>query len=303
MRTDYRWSVRRLGILLVALIGLGCGGVGPRGTPTRLVVATSIPPHTWLIEEIGGDRVEVHTVLRPGESPTTHQPSDAQVSRVLSSRVFFRCGVPFESGAWFRALGGHIEIVDLRDGVAIRTMESHTHEGVAVGEGSQPSGAAVDPHIWLSPRRLMVQARLVAATLQRLDPDHARDYAARLAGLIAELEELDAWIKNTLAPYRGRAFVVFHPSWGYFADDYGIRQIAIEIEGKEPSDAELTKLQEETRALAVSVVFVQPQIAGKSARAVAGALGARLETLDPLAPDIVANLRHVTATITESFRD
>ncbi len=295
--------MRLLGIILLASIGLGCGAAVPDGASSKIVVATSIPPHAWLIDQIGGEYVEVHTVLRPGESPTTHQPSDAQVSRVLSSRVFFRCGVPFESGAWFRALDGHLEIVDLRDGVAIRTMASHTHDGDAVEEGAHPSGDAVDPHIWLSPRRLMVQARLVAATLQQLDPNHARDYAARLAGLISEFEELDAWIENTLAPYRGRAFVVFHPSWGYFADDYGIRQLAIEIEGKEPSDAELTRLQEEAHTLAVSVVFVQPQIAGKSARAVAGAMGARLETLDPLAPDIVANLRHVTATIAESFRD
>ena len=105
------------------------------------------------------------------------------------------------------------------------------------------------------------------------EPQSAADYDARLAELTIELGELDVWIEDTLAPYRGRAFVVFHPSWGYFADDYGLRQIAIETEGKEPSDSELTGIQEETRSLGVSVVFVQPQIAGKSAQAIAGAMG------------------------------
>jgi zinc transport system substrate-binding protein len=95
--------------------------------------------------------------------------------------------------------------------------------------------------------------------------------------------------------------VVFHPSWGYFADDYGLRQVAIEIEGKEPSDIEVTDIQEATREHEISVIYVQPQIAGKSARAIAGVLGARLETLDPLAPDIVANLRRTTEILAVGF--
>jgi len=280
------------------MIGIGCGAAGPEGVPSKLVVATSIPPHAWLIDQIGGEHAEVHTVLRPGESPTTHQPSDAQVSRVLSGRVFFRCGVPFESGAWFRAIASRLEVVDLRDGVATRTMDTHSHDG-----DPHHLPDAADPHIWLSPRRLMIQARLVAETLQQLDPDHARDYKARLNQVINELEALDAWIEDTFAAFSGRAFVVFHPSWGYFADDYGLRQIAIETEGKEPSDAELTGIQELARTLEISVVYVQPQIAGKSARAIADAMGVRVETLDPLAPDIVSNLRHTTEIIADGFHD
>jgi zinc transport system substrate-binding protein len=295
--------MRHPAILLLAIFGLGCGAVEPGGAPARLIVATSIPPHAWLIERIGGDQVEVHTVLRPGESPTTHQPSDLQVSRVLSGRVFFRTGVPFESGAWFHALEGDLEIVDLRDGVPTRTMDTHAHGGEAVEADSTHDRKAVDPHIWLSPRRLVIQARLIGKTLQRLDPDRARDYQARLTELTAELDELDAWIGVTLAPYRGRVFVVFHPSWGYFADDYGLRQIAIETEGKEPSDAELSRFQEEIGALEIPVIYVQPQIAGKSARAIAGVIGARLETLDPLAPDVIANLRRTTGTIAGGFGD
>jgi len=295
--------VRQLAASCLVLIGLACGVVDPGKAPPTLTVSTSIAPHAWLTERIGGDQVVVHTVLRPGESPTTHQPSDLQVSRVLSGRVFFRSGVPFESGAWFRALEGHLEIVDLRNGVATRTMETHAYVGGATEENSHHLQGATDPHIWLSPERLAVQARLITETLQQMDPDHASEYAANLTELISELDELDAFIETTLAPYRGRSFVVFHPSWGYFADDYGLRQIAIEIEGNNPSDAELTRIQEQTRALGVSVVFVQPQIAGQSARAIAEVMGARLETLDPLTPDVIANLRHVTNSIAESLHD
>lgn len=285
------------------LTSFGCGAADRAGPPARTVVATSIPPHAWLIEKIGGDAVEVHTVLRPGESPTTHQPSDLQVSRVLSSRVFFRSGTPFESGAWFRALEGQLEIVDLRDGVATRTMANHSHHAEGAGETDHDHRGAVDPHIWLSPKRLVSQAARVAETLKRLDPAHTAEYEAHLAELTAELDGLDVWIEEILAPYRGRAFVVFHPSWGYFADDYGLRQIAIETEGKEPSDSEITAIQEQTRSLGVSVVFVQPQIAGQSASAIAGVMGARLETLDPLAPDVIANLIHVTESLASALDD
>ena len=296
--------MRQLGALLLALIGLGCGAADPGATPAKIIVATSIPPHAWLIEQIGGDAVEVHTVLRPGESPTTHQPSDLQVSRVLSGRVFFRSGVPFEAGAWFRALEGHLEIVDLRNGVATRTMDTHAHGGEAVKEDrSPPSGRHRSAHL----------AEPEAA--DDPGPDRGRDPRGTgsepgsgvcpPSGRVARQNSRSSTpgSQTTLAPYQGRAFVVFHPSWGYYADDYGLRQIAIETEGKEPSDSEITRIQEETRSLGVSVVFVQPQIAGQSAEAIAGVIGARLETLDPLAPDVVANLRRVTDSIAGGFDD
>ncbi len=285
-------------ILLMVLIGLGCGvGDDPEPTSSMVTVAASIPPHAWLIERIGGDRVTAHCLLRPGESPTTHQPSDAQVSVAASAQVLFRCGVPFESGAWFRALEDTLDVVDLRDGVATRRMaHHHDHAGT---HGRHDDG--IDPHTWLSPSRLSVQARTVAAVLQRLDPEHDDEYETRLEALLDDLDDLDARLEESLEPYRGRSFVVFHPSWGYFADDYGLEQLAIEIEGKEPSDAELTRIQQRARSLQVSVVFVQPQIAGRSAQAVAEALGARLETLDPLAPDVIANLRQAADAVVRGF--
>jgi zinc transport system substrate-binding protein len=284
------------------MTGLGCGGVDPGPEPVSpVVLATSIPPHAWLIERIGGEHVTVHTVLRPGESPTTHQPSDAQVSRVLEARVYLRCGVPFESGPWFRALASELEVVDLRAGVPVRRM-FHSHAADTAGPPSH-DGDSVDPHIWLSPMRLGIQARTIAETLQRIDPDRAAEYAAALDGVLEDLGQLDAGITEVLTPYRGRTFVVFHPSWGYFADDYGLVQLAIEIEGKEPTDAELTRIQRRARDLGVTAVFVQPQISGRSAQAVADVLGARLETLDPLVPDVIANLRHAADAIAGGFAD
>ena len=180
-------------------------------------------------------------------------------------------------------------------------MDDHRHRQGGPSRGHEDPRSVLDPHAWLSPKRLALQARMVTEALKRLDPSRAKDFDLTLGELLSELDELDRRIKATLAPYRGRAFVVFHPSWGYFADDYGLTQIAIEIEGKEPTDAEITRLQRQVQALDIPVVFVQPQIAGRAARAVADAMGAELETLDPLAAEIPANLERAAKAIAESF--
>jgi len=292
--------MRKSAILLLAVFGLACGAGEPSGGSEALRAAVSIPPHAWLVEQIGGEAVDVATVLAPGDSPATHQPTDVQVSRVLSSRVYFSSGVPFESGPWFSALAQHVAVVALNDGVADRVFDDHSH-GVEIPKRPGSVTSSFDPHTWLSPARLTQQARTVTETLTRLDPDRSAIYAANLGDLEIELAALDTWIRSALAPHQGRAFVVFHPSWGYFADDYGLSQIAIEIEGNEPSDSEITHLQLEAREFGVSTIFVQPEIAGRAARAVADAVGADVAILDPLAADIPANLRRTAGAIAGSF--
>ncbi len=264
-----------------------------------LQVAVTVAPQKWLVEEVGGERVRVTALVVSGDSPATYLPSDAQVSRLMGSAVYFRIGVPNENGPWFDAVrGSGLEIVDLRDGVELLDMsdpgghgaESHSHAGK-------------DPHSWLSPQRLKIQARTVAATLARLDPAAGDQYRRRLADLEQRLEGLDAELRRLLAPFAGRPFLVFHPAWGYLAADYGLRQVTLEIEGKEPSEAEVTELQALARREGIGVVFVQPQITGRAAAALAAAIGGRTEVLDPLAAGVAANLRHAAELIAASFDD
>jgi zinc transport system substrate-binding protein len=288
-----------LALPLMAACGQG-GGAPPAG----LSVAVSVPPQVWLVERIGGTRVSVLPILSPWDSPHTYQPTDAQISRIMQTRVYFRIGIAFEEGPWFAAIrsAGRTVIVDQRAGVPIRAMVEHHHEQGepegAHGEGEE----GLDPHIWLSPRLLKIQAATIARALAEADPDHAAEYRANLEVVLGELDELDARLTELLAPARGRTFLVFHPAWGYFADAYGLVQEAIEIEGKEPSDSELTAIQRLARARGIGVVFVQPQIAGLSAQAVARAIGARLETLDPMDRDLPGNLLRAATAIAAASR-
>jgi len=300
-------------------------------------VAVSIVPQQWLVEQIGGDRVEVTVMVRPGESHETYQPTDAQISQLMGAAALFCVGIPFENSRAMAAVRSQatLRVVDTREGIPLREMtplercgdnvahppsagrSSPAQPGAAVpqvgsGAGSQQEGGEAgshghahdgkDPHIWLSPRLLKIQARTIARTLGELDPAGREVYDRNLAATEEQLDAADREIGRVLEPCRGKMFFVFHPAWGYLADDYGLKQVAIEAEGKEPSDEEATALQRLARQQGVKVVFVQPQIASRGAEAIAQAIGARVEPLDPLAPDLLDNLVRAARAIADSYR-
>lgn len=290
-------------------------------------VAVSIPPQAYLVERIGESHVRVATLLQPGESPASYQPSDKQVSEVLRSKIYFRIGVPFENGKWLdaiKAAGQEVRIVDLREGIRLRHFAGGEAQRQVPIQEAHPEGPGVreerrmpqekdhssplcihegaDPHIWLSPELLMIQSRTVARVLEETDPAHAIQYRENLNRLLERLQKAHTELKQLLLPWGGKRIYVYHPAWGYFCDAYGLEQVPLEIEGKEPSDQELTRLQAKARMDGVKVIFVQPQIAGRSAEALGKTLGAKLRRIDPLARDVPRNLRAVAQAIVESFR-
>ncbi len=301
--------------LLVGAAMLGATGctrsTDRQSGPEKLTVAVSVAPQAWLVKQIGGDRIDVLTLVAPADNPHTYQPSDAQVSRVMQAAAYFRIGVPFESGPWFEAIESSrkVPIVDVRKDITLRQMESHSHHeeedhhGHDHGHAHEHQHAGPDPHIWLSPPLLKTQAGTIADALSEIDPANRSGYDRNRAAVQQRLDDLDARIVELLEPLSNRAFFVFHPAWGYFADAYGLKQVAIEIEGKQPSDAELTEVQQEARRLGIQVIFVQPQITGQAAHAVAEAVGARVETLDPLAEDVAGNLLGAAEAIARSHQE
>jgi len=306
---------------LAAFLGLTTllGGCGEGAEPQdgRMKVAVTIPPQVWLVEAIGGERVAVRALLPPHESPHTYQPTDREVTAVLRGDLFIRIGVAAESGPQFQAMigAGKLTIIDQRQGITLRSMEpqghSHGHDcgldhrhGHAVVDAEKHSKARTvwtDPHIWTSPRLLKEQASTVAKALSAADPDHHDHYQRNLVAVQRQLDELDAELTQILAGVRGEAFFVFHPSWGYFAADYGLKQIPIEIQGKHPTDRELTHLTALAREHRARVVFVQPQVKGPAAAAIAYQIGAVVREIDPLAVDVPDNLRTAAQAIAQTL--
>ncbi|HPG66751.1 MAG TPA: zinc ABC transporter substrate-binding protein [Candidatus Hydrogenedentes bacterium] len=286
---------------VVALVVLSaCGRPDTAGPATdtegRIKVTVSVLPQRDIVERVGGDRVEVNVLVQPGQSPETYTPTPKQVTALSEAGLFFGVGLPFEESLLRRitGLGTVIKVVDTRQGIPLRAIEDHGHDDHERAEGE-------DPHIWLAPELVQIQARTVADALASVDPAHARAYAERAEAFIATLDTVQRAVSAALAPYRGRAFYVFHPAYGYFADAFGLEQRPIEIGGKSPAPAQLQTFIEQARADGVRVVFVQPQCDASTAEAIANALGGEVVPLDPLAPDIVATIEKMATTIVEAF--
>ncbi|MDJ0784922.1 MAG: zinc ABC transporter substrate-binding protein [Desulfosarcinaceae bacterium] len=171
--------------------------------------------------------------------------------------------------------------------------EKDDHHAEAEHPEDHHEHTGLDPHIWLSPPLVKIQARTILAALQDADPAHRDDYAANFNAFMARIDQLDADLKKTFAGQKGLQFMVFHPSWGYFAHAYGLKQVPIEVEGKDPKAAQLQALIQHAREDGIKVIFVQPQFSAASAQLVAKEIGGQVAFADPLAEDWMANLREV----------
>ncbi|WP_460185121.1 metal ABC transporter solute-binding protein, Zn/Mn family [Thermopirellula anaerolimosa] len=291
----------------------GCRKTEPGDTSSGVVVAVSLAPQAWLVRRIGGDRVQVEVMISGGSDPHTFQISDADVTRLARSRVFFAAGMPFERTPACQAVlrSGNARVVDLREELIGQGLiagdhghaDEHEHADSHDHEGHDHEHAHDEPlHVWLSPRLLKAQAETVAKTLEETDPAGGEVYRAGLAAVIAELDSLDKDLRAKLAPLRGQAFFVYHPAWECFAADYDLRQVAIEQSGKEPTDRELSELQQAAAETRIRLILTQPQISSRAAQAVAQTAGLRVETADPLAPDPTAELRRLADLLVSSYR-
>lgn len=288
--------IRSCVLLLAVLAPVPAGASSPQGPeePAALLVFVSIPPQRYVVERVGGPRVDVRVLVPPGQSPETYEPSPRQMAELGRARVYFRVGLPFEDPLVRRMSGliGDLDVADTRDGVPLRTF----------GAGSCAAhGGHADPHVWLDPQRVTIQARTVCEALIRAAPPFEREFRDRLQALLLDLERAKERISARLEPVRGRTFYVFHPAFGYFADAFGLVQVALEDEGKEPGPRQLARLVEQARRDGAGVLFVQPQHASRGARAFAEAIGARIVPLDPLAEDYLENLERMAEEIRASI--
>ncbi len=266
-------------------------------------VTVSIPPQKRFVEWVGGEHVQVSVMVGPGQNPATYEPTPRQMAGLAQSRLYYRIGVPFES-VWLQrmlSLNPGIRLLDARDGIALREIEpagGHHHDY----DHSHGESVRADPHIWLSPRRVVIMLRNLADTLSQIDPEHAREFAANARESIRRLQDLDRELRTRMGRLSSRDLMVFHPSWGYFADDYGLRQIAIEASGREPGPKTLARLLDQARRLQIGMIFVQPQFSQAQAKTLAEALGVRVVAIDPLAEDYLENLRQVADSLLGAAR-
>ncbi len=272
---------------------LACRPSAPEAQAGRIRVAASVPPQAYFVERIGGRHVEVEVMIPPGYSHVDYPLTPRQIVALSRARLYVAVGHPafeFERARIAPLLADlpGVEVVDMSRGMRLIEGEG---EGREHREHSHAGG---DPHVWVAPESVAVAARNIAAALERIDPGHAAEYRANLQGFEADVAALDTEIRSRLDNVQGSSFMVYHPTWGYFAREYGLRQVAIEAEGKEPSALRLIQLIEEAKRQRVKVIFVQSGFPRKSAQVIADAVGGRVLVADPQERDWLGNLRRVT---------
>jgi zinc transport system substrate-binding protein len=271
----------------------------------KVPVFVSIAPQKFFVEQIGKDLVDVQIMVEPGASPHSYEPKPSQMAVVSKARIYFAIGVTFER-AWLKRISAsnpRMTVVRTDHGIRKLPMAVHHHHGEEKNpEKGHHDPGALDPHIWLSPPLVKVQARNILTALQEVDPIHYSVYEANYQAFEAMLATLDGDLRNIFAGKKGLGFMVFHPAWGYFAEAYGLKQVPVEIEGKDPKPAQLKKLIDHAREHDIKIVFVQPQFSSKSAEQVAREIGGQVAFVDPLAENWPENLREVATKFRAAVR-
>ena len=296
---------RFVGVALALLLAGCTANDADHPTGDHLPLFAGIPPVAYLVEQIGGQHVKVDVLVQPGQDPHTFEPTPQQVLALSRAAAFFKIDMPFEGVLLEKVQQGNRRLVavDTTEGMKKLKMDAacgeqadeHEHEHHATD--GEP-----DPHVWLSPSLLKIQARNIAAALGQIDPGHNDEYQQNRVALEGRIDAVDQRIRAMLEPYRGRAFYVFHPGFGYFAHAYGLNQKAVEAGGRTPTAKQLRALVQQCQADGVRTIFVQPEFAPQSAEVVAQAIGGKVAPLNGLAKDVVRNLETIAEELERAFK-
>jgi zinc transport system substrate-binding protein len=285
----------------------------------KLPVYVSIAPQRYFVHQIGQDLVDVQVLVKTGADPHAYEPKPRQMVAISRATLYFAIGIEFEKANLPKiiSINREVKVVHLDHGIEKMPMVKHLDKtkmdtdhkdgGHQVAnrhknEDQHPEHDGRDPHIWLSPPLVKIMGRKILSALLEIDPAHQNDYEANYKQFARKIDDLDTELKEIFTGRQGLEFMVFHPTWGYFADAYGLEQVPIEIEGKNPKPAQLKELIEHARDKDIKVIFVQPQFSARNAELVAREIGGRVVLADPLAEDWMANLREVADKFKAALR-
>lgn len=286
-----------LRFLLIIIIAGSLIGCADRKIVVEDRAIVTIAPLKPLVEAILDDDFEVSVLVPQGASPETFEPTPKQLSEVESARFVFGTGLlEFEQELLHR-IARKEQIINLSQGIElIAGTCSHAHHAHANYSHSHAHG--IDPHIWCSPKSIGKMAENMYSAIAREMPDSV-NYDKNYTTLCIKLLEFDEEIAELCRQSKRSTFVIYHPALTYLARDYGLTQVAVEHEGKEPSAKHLAKIIEQARAEGVKHIFYQSEFPASSVEVICQDIGATAVEINPLKEDIFENIRHIVTLITE----
>lgn len=259
----------------------------------KIDLFTSIPPIAFFVEKIGGEAVNVHSLIGENENPHTYAPKPRGIVELGKSRMIFTINMPFEKSLIdkLKRLKSGPKIIDLTKNVKFRSMAC-AHDSHQCNHTNK-----TDPHIWFGPEQIRVIVANIANALTINSPNKKELFKKNLKSFLEELDKLDANFAKLLLPYKGTKILVFHPSFGYLTDAYALKQEAVEIEGKSPSPRQIIKLIREAKKENIKTIFVQPQFDTKAAANIAKAINGEVVHINPMKRDVFQNMKYMVEQI------
>ncbi len=242
----------------------------------KINTIVSILPQKTFLQAIGGNKVDITIMVKPGNSPHTYEPKPSQMKAISKANIYFSIGVEFEK-VWldrFKNQNSNMKIVNISKGIRKISIKGHSHNENEHNEKK-------DPHIWTNPTNVKIIAKNIYNALVNIDKKNKNYYKNNLNNFLLHIENTDKKIKSILKQ-KHYNFMVFHPSWGYFAKEYNLTQISIEIAGKNPKPKELKHLIEEAKENKVSVIFTSPEFSDAIAKQIANELQIPVKKVSPL---------------------
>ena len=264
-------------------------------------VTVSVLPQKYFMERIVGNNLSINVMIPPGASPVTYEPTPKQMKELSVSSLYIRIGhIEFEK-SWMkkiRDINPEMRVVD--QSVVANLIEpeyklndEHEHKG--------HHHHGVDPHIWTSPKEVKKQIDFLYQYLIKTYPEFDSDFTKNYNSFISEIDSLDSYITEQLKLYHGNKFMIFHPALSYFARDYGLIQISIEIDGKEPTPANIQEIIEVAKEEEIKVIFVQKQFSTHNAEVIAKEINGRVVQIDPLSYYWPESLKLIVDEIVKSY--
>ena len=279
----------RIFLIMCVLVLFSCTNKSYRGNE-KIVV--SIMPIKYLVEGIIGDDLEVAVLVPPGSSPETYEITSGQLIELQNARLVFTTGlIDFENELFSKLTNNPVELhngIKLIEGSCghIHSLDHHTH------------AHGIDPHIWTSPKQLKTMSENAYKAISLLYPDSVK-YRENYLALIDKLDILDEEITETINRANMKTFFIYHPALTYYSNDYGLTQVAIEADGKEPSASRLQYLVDLAHSEGITKLLYQREFSRTAVEIIAKDIDAELIEIDPLAEDVVRNIREITRIIAE----
>ena len=287
--------------LVLTLVLAGCSST-PNDSPdqaetkNQLSVSVSIASVQWLVDKIGGDLVKTQSLTSSGDDPHTYEPTPNQMTAIAESDLYLTVGVEFEE-VWmpkFIAANQNLTIVDVSEGVERNVLDDHEHESEDDHNQEEGHHDGFDPHIWLSTERMKQIADNITATLIQYDPENTAAYQANLQNVLLVINDVEAKLDELLANPIRKQFLIVHPSLGYLADSYGLDMLSVEIDGQEPSPAQLAEILHLSKEYGIHSLFNQLGTSPVNAQTLANQAGiTQIFEIDPMQYDWQANMLQI----------